>query len=270
MNNKVNPQAMMHFKCTKAVSGVIVGEIISIDRDDGLHVSAVNQSMHDLVIDCVSFDSSFEFVPQNELEYLAVNIKVWNQNTNLRAFKNDSIHGYGFVSTTVPGSCSHSQWQECRYEIGLDDRPQKEEVKMYFMYGKVVGDQFECHGDIVTLAYISKSRSRFVLDSNSGGVMVCNKNGNGCTSAPFQLKSHDPRPWLKDMPDAGLFSDGWLAFEHEGDGWSWYSSNPSCGDARLEPASLWFLKCLPLLTGEQWVDSCISIADLAKWQAERK
>lgn len=271
MNNKVKPQAGQVFKLVRGLSGFTLDETITADeRLDGTVKFTLDRSGAYTFFSDKEVAHYFEFVAQNDLEWLTVNIEVWNANTHMSVFKKDGGCGYGFVLAGGCDSYNHSKWQECRYSLGLDDRPQQEEVIMYFMEGKVVGDQFKYYGQVATLAYISKSGNRFVLDSASGGVIVCNENGKGCTSDDFQLEKHDPRPWLKDLPDASLLSCEVVGIgklkDHDGGYWYFVHSSDSSGDdRRFLP-----LSDMPMLSDKDCETSEISIADLAKWQAENK
>ncbi len=78
----------------------------------------------------------------------------------------------------------------------------------------------------------------------------------------------DPRPWLKDLPDADLFHSGWLACDSDGD-WCIFSENPSmCGGVTWysdrNPIRLGV--SMPALVDDEWESSKISIEDLREWQ----
>ena len=263
MSNKVKPQAGMEFKLLTYVSGFEVGDICVVVRD-GASMTDLNRVGDGKVISCGinKFHSEFEFAPQNDLEWLAVNFGTWIFKDDLNiSRKVPSPMGY-----VVGYSCKFTkqQWQECRYKLGLDERP--ENKKMINMSKHKISDEFKYCGEIVTLGYVSKSGTRFVLDSRSGGVIVCDEKGRGCTSEEFQLLPYDPRPWLKDLPAAGLFAKEVEAIfcPVEGDDW-WYSFAGDCNDQRWLP-----MAGMPKLSESDCEQSKISIADLAKWQSENK
>lgn len=160
------------------------------------------------------------------------------------------------------------------YKLGLDERPINEGDKMVdLMHGKVLGDEFEYFGEVIPLSYISKSKTRFVFDTSGGGVVVTNEKGEGCSSVEFNLKVHDPRPWMKDLHHASLFLGRWIACDENGE-WFFYTVNPHIENANSKAFSTHngegILRILgvkmPKLTGDQWRDSKISIKDLATYQ----
>ena len=76
------------------------------------------------------------------------------------------------------------------------------------------------------------------------------------------VAKHDPHHWLKDMPDADLFKiqDGYLVLEARG---TWYSRcNRTTAQYNLSGINM------PTLTGDEWRNSKISIADLRVWQEQ--
>ena len=84
----------------------------------------------------------------------------------------------------------------------------------------------------------------------------------------------DTRPWLKDMPDAGIFADEVKWFACDADGcWHAYKEEPepkaSEWDASGFFSGLRFVK-MPTLTADQWKDSKVSIEELREWQGANK
>jgi hypothetical protein len=80
----------------------------------------------------------FEFIPQNDLEYLAVNCAKW---INERGFgfisrnkpqRADQWNDFGFsVGSGSSGYYTRQQWQNTRYELGLDERTPKEAYREF-------------------------------------------------------------------------------------------------------------------------------------------
>lgn len=65
------------------------------------------------------------FVPQNDLEWLAVNVDKWDCDKPLIR-TNGTLKGYNFQSINAcPGvNCyTRHQWQNMRYRLGLDTKP---------------------------------------------------------------------------------------------------------------------------------------------------
>ena len=112
----------------------------------------------------------------------------------------------------------------------------------------------------------------FRFEGNAG-FLVTDLNGCDIDGIPVVSKI-DPRPWLKDMPDAGIFVDGvkWLSCDTDGC-WYAYEDEPelkagewgACGYF----SGLRVVK-MPTLTGDQWEYSKISIEGLLEWQEVNK
>jgi len=114
-----------------------------------------------------------------------------------------------------------------------------------------------------------------ILDFEGVTIMV-DKGGETlhANSGLSVVSKIDQRPWLKDMPDAGIFVDEvkWLACDANGY-WYAYKEEPELN------ASGWggtnnYYNCaairMPSLTGVQWEDSLISIEELREWQEVNK
>lgn len=119
---------------------------------------------------------------------------------------------------------------------------------------------------------------RYVFtDTEHGGFTgIYNSKGKNNSHCCVDIVSKiDPRPWLKDMPDAGVFADRfkWLACDRAG---KWLFHETKAGRSGREvwlssypAASLDAIK-MPTLTGGQWKDSLISIEELREWQEVNK
>ena len=88
------------------------------------------------------------------------------------------------------------------------------------------------------------------------------------------ISRQDPRSWLADMPNLGDIKEGWIACDSDSDEeWYWYSIEPnqkSRGWYHLSvsrPIELDMFN-MPTLTGDQWKDSKISVAELKQLQAD--
>ena len=73
------------------------------------------------------FDYGFEFVPQNYLEWLAVNVEVWEFDDCDFIAREESRELY--IEDSESEYCSQfqyytrQQWQNMRYKLGLDEKP---------------------------------------------------------------------------------------------------------------------------------------------------
>lgn len=68
------------------------------------------------------FYSVFTFVPQNDLEWLAVNVHEWNCQDSFQVIcKADNRAGYHHEG--LLGCYTRKQWQNKRYYLGLDKKP---------------------------------------------------------------------------------------------------------------------------------------------------
>ena len=145
--------------------------------------------------------------------------------------------------------------------------------------GAKVGAKFDSfHDGVLTL--IGKAKEEVALIHADDSCFIIVNNDGTCANDDGKqiIKSkHVPRPWLKDLPDADLFSDYvsgyWLACDAGGNG-SWYihKTEPYIADNDDEQwsnhSTCWTLltQKMPTLTGDQWKDSKISIKDLKAWQ----
>lgn len=138
-----------------------------------------------------------------------------------------------------------------------------------------VGDKYiDYYGYEVTVALIAKEEICFTLPDLSGFV-VCDLNGANTDGDQVVLSKIDKRPWLKDMPDAGIFSVGqWLACDSDFT-WRIHGSESKvdgeCFDSPHDYHDYIVLGAsMPTLTGDQWKDSLISIEELREWQEVNK
>jgi len=158
-------------------------------------------------------------------------------------------------------------------EVGTEDT--KKEMMMIDLRGAKVGDY---------------------LNANSGGIYKVVMFGlvnlivklKGSDSAPYAtctmdgyidekiciVSKHDRRWWLKDLPDADIFNDGWLAIQAD-EGWYWFEREPviSSDDEYYHTNGMFILTPIsgikmPELADDEWKLSKISIAELREWQDE--
>ncbi len=120
-----------------------------------------------------------------------------------------------------------------------------------------IGDKFNTDGEFtVGLVHKSADDTRFCLEQD-GSLFILLRDGS---SKHLNITSkHDPRPWLKDLPDADLFH-GDVEFIHciQGDWCYLIAGWMVCHKINI-------IK-MPKLTADQWEDSKISITDLRAWQ----
>ena len=126
-----------------------------------------------------------------------------------------------------------------------------------------IGKEFLCNGHIAEVCNISDSAERFVLYTSTDGFIIVNKNGESCTSDSFQLEQYEPRYWLKDLPDADLFSKDASSIHFEGD-MNWYVTDVNGHE------HWWPYNDLPKLDDNDRKLSKISIDDLREWQRVNK
>ena len=263
MNNKVKLQAGMRFKDGhgdkfKLVQNKEMQGAWCVDYycNDG--------NVRDLPYSDVK---SAEFIPASDLEWLAVNATMSAQQVIKEGFKfitwiggcvefskNDN---YG-AGLTYGIDCLI----ECRYKLGLDDRPQ-EEVKMLDLSGAMVGEKFESKIGVIFEIMIIGEFNLIVKSLTNGWLYTVTFKG---FSREIELfKKHTPRPWLSQLPDAGLFDESIYSIRYE----------ITCGwvFSKFRSKETWMVIDLitmpPINDGEAHLTG-ILISDLAKWQAENK
>ena len=285
MNNKVKPQAGMMFKRLKSGDGWSKGDLLTVTK----HISGVSflgntgGGSPNVNITTGWIHENFEFVPQNDLEWLAVNA-TWMKDAVEGGHKFVAREGEKIYwsKTGHNGLGWHliERLIECRYKLGLDERP-KQKTTIEFsavltrkntmdLSGAVKEDKFESECQrTFTVAYVGAKESYWCMESETGRAYIFGRAGVDDVASVRLVKKHDPRPWLKDLPDASLFDRGavvGIGKLKECDGGWWYFvhiSDESGDDRRYLP-----LANMPDLTDEECETSEISIADLAKWQSD--
>ena len=144
----------------------------------------------------------------------------------------------------------------------------------------VVGDKFKLRcGDTAELIGVNDKKTEFMLKDNDGfhindisGISLLAECG-GCNI----ISKHDPRHWLKDLPDADLFTGEWIAVENNGENSDWYSfaKEPLLGHGYHHTNGMFVMTLIsgikmPTITGDGWKKSKISIAELREWQKLNK
>ena len=136
---------------------------------------------------------------------------------------------------------------------------------MIDLTGAKVGDKFVLTNGLEA-ELILRTSDALILNSFGGiTVMVDNQGESQHSNSGLSIKSKlDPRPWLKDLPDADLFSElvDYLYYDAGFDGWGYGYKTPVERevDERYMPLKM------PTLTRDQWKDSKISIPELKAWQ----
>lgn len=114
--------------------------------------------------------------------------------------------------------------------------------------------------------YISKDANIVVLTSGTHEDMAFNLEGLPLNNKePNLTPKPKERPWLKEIPDAGIFADAvsFIFFDTEFQGWAFGFENPEF-DTRYLPLKM------PKLTEDQWAGSLIYINELKEWQEKNK
>ena len=147
-------------------------------------------------------------------------------------------------------------------EFRITDK--KEENEMMDLNGSKVGDKFNCdNGHRPELVFIlgdnyclSLNGELFLYKADGKLIQHVSENGEHLVS------KHEPRHWLKDLPDADLFElygSEYISCAKTGD---WYADN-----SELDIPVMFLNKDkMPKLTGDEYKQSKISIADLREWQ----
>ena len=163
------------------------------------------------------------------------------------------------------------------YFSGLTNSPEikdKKETKLKLTKDDI-GKEFENdNGEIFTLMHIGTING-VVSDFNGLFRLTPLIVGAGKldNSVHFErmVKRHEPRWWLKDLPDADLLKYYWVSCDGSGN-WFNYSAEPVIhkDDSYFHSGgpiqSMGCIKSMPTLKNEEWKLSKISIKELKEWQ----
>jgi hypothetical protein len=118
MNNKITPIVGQVWGRRICKTNMTANEI-KISR---LSQSRVHATEPDRWINRNVFIEDWLFIPQNDLEWLAVNVDEWCRSDGLfNVIRNHTVPvGYTF---TMKVGHTERQWQNMRYELGLDEKP---------------------------------------------------------------------------------------------------------------------------------------------------
>lgn len=235
------------------------------------------------------FTDVFTFIPQNDLEWLAVKVDKWavpSSNFIARAPSDCVDYSAPCLSLNYPQKkYTRQQWQNKRYELGLDEpknkitwadcpfptinincpcalTPIKKETKMIDLSTTKVGDEFvDGNDNIIKIVCVNNyAPKKYVGTINGRSAGMYDKHGKNIDPTCVNIVSrYEPRHWLKDLPDAWVFE-------------LYETLELSCGSS-----GVWFAHLrndtlaiagpkMPTLTGEEWKLSEISIPDLKAWQ----
>lgn len=120
--NKIKPQVGQVWRDTRTNGEAVnVTRVFEIDGDLIVDIEINRQFIErdSYYIDC--FTKLFEFVPQNDLEWLAVNVGGWND-----CYSCVRRRGGGIVfccNSKISETYTRQQWQSMRYKLGLDEKP---------------------------------------------------------------------------------------------------------------------------------------------------
>jgi len=265
-DNKVKPQTGQTWannqrsKITVKVFGIDLHRVLYKELPDLCRSPCASVNIRDFI-------DRHEFVPANELERLA--LMQFNHDDESDLFYLDD-HGHlkydsWPTRTELMGREYHSYYdiKECRYKLGLDDRP-KVEVKMLYLSGAVVGDQFDSNIKMVlTVKYIA-SDGAVLMEDEDGTSYFFDGELTDTRGVQRIISKHDPRPWLSQLPDASMFALYETAFISCNYSGVWLATNKNGSPLVLDG------DLMPKLTGDQWRQSKTYIVELAKWQAGKK
>jgi hypothetical protein len=144
-----------------------------------------------------------------------------------------------------------------------------------------VGKKFNCHDGLLEVLYVAPDEScvKFNdtnIDHHECIYLVRTRDGVCLKDGDISITSrHNPRSWLPLMPNLGDIKEGWIACDKSGD-WCAYTLVPEVGNKMFiskidgDVVNLSVIFNTPALTGDQWKDSLISVAELKQWQADNK
>ena len=112
--NNVKPQVGQKWDIYTPDINLGIVEIKSIDGDKA-------KLTNNMVVSVSGIRESCEFIPQNDLEWLAVNVDLWTWDRCGRLSR--YLGGYAFSAVSdIKNSYTRRQWQNMRYYLGLDKK----------------------------------------------------------------------------------------------------------------------------------------------------
>jgi len=76
------------------------------------------------------FSNFYKFIPQNDLEWLAVNVDKWNGHKFLAIFDDSFIARWRTEDWTfTKAGHTRTEWQNMRYHLGLDKKPHYRSIR---------------------------------------------------------------------------------------------------------------------------------------------
>lgn len=149
----------------------------------------------------------------------------------------------------------------------------KKETKMIDLSTAEVGDELVCSdGDIHEVKYIGAAALCTIKDGDLYLFWLNGVSAERSYPKDFVIESkHEPRHWLKDLPDAKRLNDGYFACDSDGS-WYFHSDEPELTESQWSSGdeSCTSMFKMPNLAGDEWKLSKISIADLKAWQEQNK
>ena len=227
MSDKVRPQVGFKYRTSlNALNDMTQGGVIEISPPDGAMVKVKRPSGAYSYFCEGEILSTCEFIPANDLEWLAVNEVVWVGDSQVLLSKQWNASSYDYrIDFAI--QYTKQQWQECRYKLGLDDRPTNEGVKMIDLSNAVVGDKFEAAGDMLKgtiFTLVAKGDEDLVFEEN-GSHHISDMDGIIVAGVVRIARMHDP---LKELPDASVFSEDITHIKSSTtDGWMYSTEPPS-------------------------------------------
>ena len=227
------------------------------------------------------FRHLYKFVPQTDLEWLAVNVEKWNEGTFLQK-KAKLAGGYGWFLNNRFGAYTKKQWQQKRIKLGVYKDNNVMEKPVINLRGAKVGDEFIDGRGLVQKAELINDiqivTSAKYEDGNTYYTIFDKENGEGedRDDGNYLVSKVDPNAWWKDLPPAGCFELYGTRFiaQNLGGQWWGYKDEPHldpddsnkiywcCGESR---------SALNLdVSVDDWESSKVKISDLKKWQEQNK
>ena len=262
-------QVWERLRYNACVSSLKVGSEIKVESIDNGKVWYLGTSSLTLA----RFQEEYRFVPQTDLEWLAVHVEDCPFNPAEKIARSYNLKGYCFVrardAASFKNTYTRNQLLQCRIDLGLDTK----EKEMLKLTKADVGKEFDLdNGDFCRVVIVG---CHDVVIEHYCCHRVASLSGELYdTASSLRLTHrHDSRHWLKDLPDADIFEDDIYLYCSNNYNWcfSKYSKSIHQDGNCWEGNLLCFdgIK-MPKLTGDEWKDSKISIEQLREYQEQNK